>query len=268
MKTDSEDQRQMRRVGISISGADWQLEAQVAVPVGPTEVSELLPLARALSDAIVGETVKAVEQSGERISCKKGCGACCRHLVAISEVEARRLRQVVKEMPEARRSEIRARFVKAIEQLEEAGLLQQLRQTEQLAGPAYISTSAAYFDQHLACPFLEDESCSIYTERPITCREYMVTSPAERCTQPIANEISIVNMPLRVFNSVARWQVPPSTHSLERWVPLILALEWAEAHPSDPPPQPGTELLRELIENLASREEISEAVTAPKPPAM
>ena len=32
--------------------------------------------------------------------------------------------------------------------------------------------------------------------------------------------------------------------------PLILALEWAEAHPEEPPARPGPELLRELIERI------------------
>jgi hypothetical protein len=60
-----------------------------------------------------------------------------------------------------------------------------------------------------------------------------------------------VRLPLRVFNAVARWQVPPQEYFLERWVPLILAPEWAEAHPDDPPPKSGPELLRELLDHLA-----------------
>ena len=34
-----------------------------------------------------------------------------------------------------------------------------------------------YFQLGIPCPFLEEESCSIYHDRPITCREYLVTSP-------------------------------------------------------------------------------------------
>ena len=37
---------------------------------------------------------------------------------------------------------------------------------------------------------------------------------------------------------------------LECWVPPILAPEWAQAHPDDPSPKPGPELLRELLANL------------------
>ncbi len=41
-----------------------------------------------------------------------------------------------------------------------------------------------YFHLGIACPFLEDESCSIHADRPISCREYLVTSPAVNCADP------------------------------------------------------------------------------------
>ncbi len=36
------------------------------------------------------------------------------------------------------------------------------------------------------------------------------------------------------------------------WVPLVLALEWAEAHPEGPP-RPGPGLLREFFEQLTNK---------------
>jgi Fe-S-cluster containining protein len=206
-----------------------------------------------MSDAIVGETVQGLTQAGEPVSCTAGCGACCRQLVAISEVEARRLRHVVDALPEPRRSTVRARFAEAERRLAEAGLLQDLQQAEQLSDTEYRALTIAYFAQHLACPFLDEESCSIYAERPLTCREYLVTSPAAYCAQPTTEAVHRVQIPLPVFNAVARWQVAPSAHVLERWVPLILAPTWAVAHPDDPPPRPGVELLRELLDHLTGR---------------
>ncbi|HEX6728582.1 MAG TPA: YkgJ family cysteine cluster protein [Pyrinomonadaceae bacterium] len=248
-----EYQRASKTVELSISNSEWELQAQVTVPIEPVQVDELLPLARALSDALVNETQKILQQSGETISCKKGCGACCRQLVAISEIEARQLSLLVDNIPEPRRSLLRSRFAEAQRRLEEAGLLQNLKNAAQLSENDYLSLSSAYFEQHIACPFLEDESCSIYSERPITCREYLVTSPSENCSRPIESNINRVNLPLKVFNAVARWQVLPTNHFLERWVPLVLALEWAESFPSGPLPQPGPELVRELLDHLSGK---------------
>ena len=243
----------MNQVKLSISAGDWQLEGHVSVPTEPTTISEMLPMARALSDAVVTETCRTLEQSGNTISCKKGCGACCRQLVAISEVEARRLRRVLEETPEPRRSELRRRFSAAHERLEKAGLMPRLQQTERLHDDEYLSLSTEYFGEQIACPFLEEESCSIYDERPITCREYLVTSPAENCAQPKPENITRVKLPLRVFNAVARWQTSPSERFMESWVPLILAMEWADSHAEDPPPRPGTDLLSELLDHLTGK---------------
>lgn len=253
MDNRSDSNLKTRTVELCISSSEWELKAQVTVPVGPVRVDELLPIARALADALVDESETLVQQSGHTISCRKGCGACCRQLVAISEIEARRLRLLVDSMPEPKRSQLRARFGAAHRQLDEAGLLRQLKNVEQLTEADYLSLSKTYFEQHIACPFLEAEACSIYPERPITCREYLVTSPAENCSRPSETKIDRVKLPLKVFNAVARWQVKPTDYFFERWVPLIMALQWAESFPNPPPPQPGPDLLRELANNLSGK---------------
>lgn len=237
-------------VEFTIEGEHFRLNSRVTVPAGAARVSDLLPVARALSDAIVRETCRAVERAGEKISCKEGCGACCRNLVAISEVEARRVRAVVERLPEPRRDTIRARFAEARVRLERAGLLDELQAAHLVTDEGYTALVGAYFREGIPCPFLDEESCSIYDERPITCREFLVTSPPENCARLGSEGVRRVPLPLRVFNAVARWQVPPQEHFLERWVPLILAPEWAAAHPEDPPPRPGPELLRELLDHL------------------
>jgi Fe-S-cluster containining protein len=246
----ADDPARTRTVEVALTAADWELRARVTVPAGPARQRDLLPLARSLADAVVGKAVRAAEEAGSPVSCRAGCGACCRQLVAISEVEARRLRAVVEDLPEPRRSEVRARFADARRRLDEAGLLDRLRSAGRWTPEEYTALTAAYFAQGVACPFLEDESCSIYAERPVTCREYLVTSPAENCARPTADTVNRLRIPLRVFNALARWEVPPSDHFLERWVPLVLAPEWAEADPDDPPPRPGPELLRELLAGL------------------
>jgi Fe-S-cluster containining protein len=240
----------MTSADFTIEGEHFRLTSRVTVPAGPAQVRDLLPVARALSDAVVRETCQMVEGAGERISCTKGCGACCRNLVAISEVEARRIRDVVESLPKPLRSRVRARFAEARQRLERAGLLEKLQAADRWTNADYAALVGGYFQQGIPCPFLEEESCSIYPERPITCREYLVTSPPECCARVGSEGVRRVRLPLRVFNAVARWQVPPQEHFLERWVPLILAPEWAEAHPDDPPPKPGLELLRDLLAHL------------------
>ena len=160
------------------------IEAEMAVPTGPVAVGQILPMAQSLADGLVALAVNAVEAEGRTISCRAGCGACCRQLVPLAEPEARRIAALVDALPEPRRSEIRGRFAEAVRRFDEAGLLGTLREVDTLDKPGRRQLGLDYFLTRIPCPFLEDESCSIHPDRPIACREYLVTSPAERLRQP------------------------------------------------------------------------------------
>ncbi len=244
---------EMVAANLQMAGPDWELRTAMSVPAGPTRLGELLPLVHSFADAVVDSVAKEVEARGEKISRKKGCGACCRQLVPIAEAEARRLHALVERLPEPRRKDVRARFAGARYRLEAAGLLEGLHHADQWSDGEGRSFGLAYFRQGIPCPFLEEESCSIHADRPIACREYLVTSPAEDCARPTAETVACVKLPFKVWTAIAHFdQVPPSARFI-RWVPLILALEWAEAHPGEPAPRPGPDLLREFFDHLTGK---------------
>jgi Fe-S-cluster containining protein len=236
-----------------LAGPEWQLRVKVTVPTGPTRLGQLLPLAQEFADAVVGSAAKGVEARGQTVSCKAGCGACCRQLVPIAEVEARHIRDLLRGLPEPRRTAIRTRFAEARERLEEVGLLERLQHPDGWSDGEGRSLGLRYFQQGIPCPFLEAEACSIYSDRPIACREYMVTSPAENCARPTAETVDCVKPPLKVWTAMARFdQVSPRARFI-RWVPLILAPEWAEAHPDEPPPRPGPDLVRDFFDHVTGK---------------
>lgn len=237
-------------VKLNISGRQMQL--QITVPTAPTPPAKLLPLFRSMADTIVGFAIEDMNAAGLQISCKAGCGACCRQLVPISKTEAHRLREVVSEMPEERQTEIISRFQAAREKLQSAGLLERLEAREFTNKQEAAAIGMEYFAQDIYCPFLEEGSCSIYSERPISCREYLVTSPAENCSKPSAETVRCVPMPGRVSNSLTPLGANPQGKSAP-WVPLILALDWAESHPNEPAPQPGTDIVKEVFGRLAQQ---------------
>jgi Fe-S-cluster containining protein len=236
---------------LSISG--YSLKVEMSIPTAPTRPVKLLPLFQSLADAVVGIAAKTVEEEGLKISCKKGCGACCRQLVPISAIESRRLRDLVNDMPEPRRSEIRARFDAASRRLLESGLLEKLRQPERIPKEEAQAFGLEYFYRGIACPFLEEESCSIHPDRPIACREYLVTSPAENCAKPTSETVKCVKMPAKVSGVIGRLDEQSSPRPA-LWVPLILALEWADSHPDEAPLRPGTELVREVFSRLTGKD--------------
>jgi Fe-S-cluster containining protein len=238
---------------VTLSTPDWQMDVKVAVPTGPVRLRYMLPMVQSLANRVVEGAVQASEAAGRSISCKAGCGACCRQLVPIAEVEARHIRAVVEALPEPRRSMIRARFAQALRQLQGSGLLDKLRGRDRWDEGDARKIGMDYFAQGIPCPFLEDESCSIYPDRPVACREYLVTSPAANCAKPSPESIRMVLLPFKVWTALARCDEAAPNSRFIRWVPLILAPEWAEAHPEEPPARPGPELLRRLFDLLVGR---------------
>jgi Fe-S-cluster containining protein len=235
-------------VRFSIAGRLFQ--ARIEAPAGPVRGVELLAIFQRVAESVIGVAVQEAEAEGRRISCRAGCGACCRQLVPISEIEARRLAALVEALPEPRRSEVRARFADAVRRLDAAGVGAKIRRPDSHPDAGLRAIGLEYFSVGVACPFLEQESCSIHPDRPIACREYLVTSPAEHCARPTAETVDVVPLPGKVSTAVLRLSPPAPDSRSVSWVPLVLALEWAAAHPDEPPPRPGPEVLREFFTNL------------------
>jgi Fe-S-cluster containining protein len=229
------------------------LNMSVSVPAGPATVDDFLPLLQILDDEIVASAEHDIQQQGKCISCQKGCGACCRQLVPLSPADARHIARLVANMPEPRKTEIVSRFAAARQKLEETGFLQKLNERQQWPERDVSQIGVEYFQLGIACPFLEDESCSIHLDRPLTCREYLVTSPAVNCASPSGDAIDCVPLPAKVWLSAARAESNSrSGEPYIHWIPLIQSLAWAAESPSEPAAKPGPELLRQLIEGLSS----------------
>ncbi len=225
-----------------------EIEMEVTVPAEPVRPRRMLPILQQLTNTIVSAAVSEVEAKGRTISCRAGCGACCRQLVPIAEMETFHLRDLVNAMPQARQAEIRQRFADAREQLEKAGLLEELAKPVGMPLDDRRRLGIEYFKQRISCPFLEEESCSIHPDRPLSCREYLVTSPAEYCAFP-QNNIEGVYVAEKVSTVVYSLDSDRSAITY-KWVPMILALDWAATHEEDSPPRVGTEMFSEVIRRL------------------
>src|SRR2546423_1444500 len=95
-------------VALSIRGRKFDMELGVFADTVPAEA--MLPLFRSFAESFVDLAVKEAEAQGKKITCQKGCGACCRQLVPVSTIEARQLVKLVQAMPPVRRQIVRQRF--------------------------------------------------------------------------------------------------------------------------------------------------------------
>jgi len=201
------------------------------VPDRPARLDELLPFLRELDNRAIDRAVARTEAAGEKVSCQRGCSTCCRaQPVPVTPVEANALRRLVESLPEPRRTVIRERFEDRVRRLKDAGLADHfLKRAPDLTAESARAIGIQYFRLGLVCPFLDDDACGIYADRPFVCRQYLVTSPAELCADPFTNPVSVIPMPLAPAGATLRF-TEPILGEPQHTVPLVLALEFAETH--------------------------------------
>jgi Fe-S-cluster containining protein len=215
------------------------------VPKGLCLPEALLPDAQRFANQLTDMAVAQVEREGRQISCAKGCGACCRQMVPISPPEARHLAALVAAMPQEQGLAVRSRFAAAREKVLASGLPAQGPPDGDAA--AYRAFGMAYFRLGVPCPFLVEESCSIHPDRPLVCREYLVTSPAAACAELGSGQVRQVPVTSRVWAVFSR---STSVNGELEWMPLLEALNFARDNPAPVPARTGPDYVAALLNEL------------------
>ena len=222
------------RLNLSINTISGELQARLDVPTGFIPITDLVPMVRSLGEQAQALEVSTTIQAGKKISCQKGCGACCqRIMVPVSPPEAFALAKMLEDLPQDHRARIEHRLTEIRERLQAAGLLPVLQ--EWAESPTQKSDSdvdpinRAYYALRLPCIFLENDACSIYEHRPAACREYLVDTPAEWCQDTEKNGVQELPIPLRA-GTVLSIVWADLTGGPVRLMPLPVAFEWAEKH--------------------------------------
>ncbi len=227
--------------------AGTKVEVSVTVPTVPVKAKQMLPIFQQLANTIVDVGEQKSIESGNKISCGIGCGACCRQLVPISVSEAYHLKDLIEAMPEPRRSSVQQRFAAAIETTKAAGMHERLEEAKDLTPDQRIELALEFFYLGIPCPFLEDESCSIHPDRPVVCREYLVTSDPKYCADPLAKKVEGVTIPAAM--SKILYEIGGQGETL--WMPLFWALDWAEKHEDETQARTGQEWMSEIFTRLS-----------------
>lgn len=139
------------------------------------------------STAIEEAGAAAARAQGETIACERGCSACCRTAVVVTEPESIAAAQFLLEEGNA---EARARFEQAYpiwrERLGDQfdDMMASHNAGDQEASRAKFWAIKA---EAVMCPFNHDDACVIYPVRPHTCRRTVVLDTNEYC-QPGSEE--------------------------------------------------------------------------------
>ena len=163
----------------------------ITPPDGEVSFVDILPEIYDLHTDILSATLNKNKDNNIFVKCDKGCATCCRQLVTISIHEALLLTYLVDQLNSAEKCRIKESFDIILSQLEQQNILKDLINYHVNAfkdKKSIISLQKKYWDLQLSCPFLVDNSCSIYPFRLLICREYLVSSSPEKCCRIFKND--------------------------------------------------------------------------------
>jgi Fe-S-cluster containining protein len=138
---------------------------RVRLPKGDQQLVQIV-------DAALAE---AARKSGEWLLCRKGCKQCCYGPFPISQLDAARLRQGLRELRESdpeRAQRVRERARASVARLEAD--FPGNRTTGLLDDDEEAEARFADFADDEPCPALDPQSgaCDLYSARPMTCRTF------------------------------------------------------------------------------------------------
>jgi Fe-S-cluster containining protein len=204
---------------------------------------------------LIERELTVLQESGGAVSCRSGCGACCRQLVVVSPLEALVIDEHVQAADAAQRQRWEAAHARHHAALAQRPSLLRRLQWFRAAG-GYIrpeegdALEREYWAAQLPCPFLKEERCSIYPVRPFVCREHFALSPPELC----ARDLDAVQCPPTRFEFRAiAGRVGDQCFDLDdHLIPLFHALEYAaECRDARDRSAPRSSVLRVLEAALA-----------------
>ena len=123
--------------------------------------------------------------------CKKGCRGCCYQLIIISDFEKELLRNTIISLPLNEQKILYKKVKSEIKKLRENNLTYEYV-TPTMPIEFVRGAQEKYFDLNIRCPFLRnDDSCSIYNNRPISCMTYRNYGNPHDCVKNVFVKDSI-----------------------------------------------------------------------------
>ncbi len=246
-------------IGLEFDIFGKAIEFRIAA-CGRARLADIVPAARAISTKITDIATERIYCRRGHIPCHKGCPACCSYLVSMSIPEVFCFNREVFLKPKHLSSHILRTYFLAASQIikhRPPSLPEQCFPEESANLSELHLLSDWYASLNLVCPFMYNNQCVIYEQRPLVCREHFVTGSAHGCKEG-HGEAQVVELPVRMANILCQFTRELCVADDAVMIPLVLA--WYEKNKElDERTWPAVKmvkLLTELVKTEAAKNSI------------
>ena len=167
------------------------LRFRIGAEDSPARLSDIVPLAYAVSDKLCSTVIETLCQQGQGVSCERECSFCCEYLVSLSIPEVYYLQERISEMDDIAQTPFLQSCLESARKILDVEKIEKYNITD---GNDLSRINKWYKELELTCPFLINGLCTIYDKRPLACREHMVTSFPQFCQKNQEREPEFVEM--------------------------------------------------------------------------
>ena len=191
-------------------------------------LADIVPLARTISTKIALAFLDTLSKKGQFVTCHKRCSTCCSYMIPLSIPEVFRLREELLAMPSDKSSRIlKSCTIAAKRTLEKIPRYINTDKPTENNSASMDQLSKWYAGLKMDCPFLSEGLCSVYEQRPLACREHIITGSNFFCQPDNGGEPNVVPMPVSVLEVLGRWTAELENSDIQA-VMLPLALPWSQ----------------------------------------
>jgi len=179
---------------------DNKLDFQIAASAKCVKLSAIVPTARTIASQVACAVLKNFRNQNHDVPCCQRCAPLCHELVKLSVPEVFCLAEEITKMPDYQKNIVLKSHIEGPEKT--------LNQTKEISA-----------NLNLPCPFLVDDTCTIYSKRPIACRQKIAIAPFSKDVQGRPETIA---PPIDINTALVRLDA-----QLEQIKPKTVNLQWA-----------------------------------------
>jgi len=168
-------------------------------------LADIVPLARKLASKLAITVRESIKEKGQSVPCRKGCCACCNSLIPMSVPEVFRMSEELLLMPTETSNRILRDCIHTAEKiLEKSRRTDCLKDFSKNGKPRISQINKWYGELKLTCPFLSEGLCILYEQRPLACREHIVTGTSNPCQKDHKCRPNVVQMPVSILETLGQ----------------------------------------------------------------